>query len=924
MNLRKPLLLFALIGAGSSMEAQTKANLYFIENKGQIQDQHQNIRTDIGYRLSTSPDLNIFIGSNKIHYQWNECTNPSTPQPFGTVTNSYRMDVELLHANPKSKVRTEEKLTYYEQYYTTTAPGVKAHTFQKITYENVYPNIDWTLYVNNSGQLEYDFKVHPGGKVSDIQLRYMGTESLKINEQGGITATTPKGTVTEQAPVSFLENGTPVPSKFVLKENVLSFTVAAHEGTLIIDPVLEWSTYYGGSGSDLGRFIACDQKGFVYMTGSAASASNIATTGAHQVTYGNGGDAFLVKFDSSGARIWATYYGGTRDEQGWSVAVDEFNSVYIAGQTTSDNNIAIRGHQNTFGGGAADAYLAKFTEDGVLSWATYYGGTGNDEGWGVASNKKGFIYLTGRTASISNIAKTGAHQLTNNGGTDAFLVKFDTAGNRQWATYLGGEGNEYTWAIACDDFDNVYVSGETGSKDGMATAGAHQTIMTPSNGSEAFITRFNGSGKRIWGTYYGGNQSGQVFGTGIACDPFGNLVATGYTVSTVDIATPGSHQPASGGNYESYLVKFDSLGKRLWGTYYGGIGLENGYGVDCDHKGNIYITGYTTSKENIATSEAFQSAPSSNASNDFYVAKFNPEGQIQWGSYYGAGGYDAGFSIAHDQYRNVYVGGFVNANGLGTTNAFQQTLGGGFDGLLMRISECTIGELQQIIGPDSVCPTTTQTYSIPAVPGALGYFWKLPDGWVGSSTSDSITVTATMQGGVIQVWAYNDCDTAAMVSVEVFISVMEQPVITVNEFELGTQIPYASYQWLLNDAAIPGATSGTLTVKENGNYKIIVTNESGCTDTSDVYLVSNYSSIHPLPGWQHSLVIYPNPAKDKINIESALPVHVVLTTIEGKIIQRTASGRQLHLNDLSDGLYFLNIYDVSQRLIQVEKVVVRH
>ncbi len=921
--MRISLLLTSLVAAavtGTSVNATP--SLYFIENRGQVTDQYYNTRPDVNYRLSAGSDLQIFLGEKTIHYQWNKQSILNPDVGSATPVNSYRMDVQLLGANPKAHLQKEQPIPYYELYYTSNLKGVRANAFRSVTYKDIYPNIDWVLYINPDGKLEYDFKVKPGGKVSDIRIQFTGATSLQVNKDGSLTAVTPMGSITEKAPVSFQEDGRPVASRFVLEDNILRFATDAYEGTLTIDPVLEWSTYFGGTGSDIGRSAACDTKGGVYMTGSASSASNIATTGAHQVTYGASGDAFLVKFDSSGSRIWATYYGGSGDDQGWSVACDEADNVYTVGQTASASGIASQGvHQGTNGGGAYDAYIAKFNGNGQLHWATYYGGSGSDEGWGVTCNKKGYIYITGRTGSSTGIATDAT---TYKAKMDAFLVKMDTAGRRQWGTYLGGEGDELTWAISCDTFDHIYISGETGSATGMATPGAHQTQMTANNGSEAFLAGYTGSGTLRWCTYYGGNQSGQVFGTGIACDHSGDVVATGYTVSTVDIATPGAHQTIKGSGYDSYLVKFDSLGKRIWGTYYGGNGIENGYGVATDRKGNIYIAGYTTSKENIATDGAFQTTPSTNASNDFYVAKFSEAGTLLWGTYYGQNGYDAAFSVAHDQVQNIYVSGFANGNGLGTTNAFQPNLGGSFDGLLMRISECVVGSIGQIEGPDSVCVQTTgHVYKVPPVYGASGYSWKLPDGWTGSGTSDSIIVTVGAEGGTIEVFAYSECDTTPATSLTITISALERPVISVEEFDLSTHMAYATYQWLLNGQPIQGAEDRTYHVEENGDYRVIVTNEEGCVDTSDVYHISNVGSgVEDIQYLGRVLKIYPNPAGDIIYIQGAADIRTKIISLEGKLIRDVGKARQVSLEGLAEGLYFVSLYTDSGRLIRTEKLVI--
>ncbi len=166
-----------------------------------------------------------------------------------------------------------------------------------------------------------------------------------------------------------------------------------------------------------------DGSGNVYLAGWTTSISSISENG-HQNTFGGGyHDAFLVKFNSSGIRQWATYYGGIGEDVGQSCVVDASENIYLAGYTTSVNSIAEGGHQNTFGG-FFDAFLVKFNSAGIRQWATYYGGIDDDFGFSCVVDASENIYLAGYTTSVTSIAE-GGHQNTYGDGGDAFLAKFD-------------------------------------------------------------------------------------------------------------------------------------------------------------------------------------------------------------------------------------------------------------------------------------------------------------------------------------------------------------------------------------------------------------------------------------------------------------------------------------------------------------------
>ena len=176
-------------------------------------------------------------------------------------------------------------------------------------------------------------------------------------------------------------------------------------------------------------------------------------------------------------------------------------------------------------------------------------------GLSCATDASGNVYLAGRTWSTTGIATTGAHQTTSGGSDDAFLVKFNSSGVRQWGTYYGGTRAEVGHSCATDASGNVYLAGITASTTGIATTGAHQT--TSGGGSDdTFLVKFNSSGVRQWGTYYGG--SGTEHGHSCATDASGNVFLAGYTQSTTGIATLGAHQTTFGGSNDAFLVKFDA------------------------------------------------------------------------------------------------------------------------------------------------------------------------------------------------------------------------------------------------------------------------------------------------------------------------------------------------------------------------------
>jgi hypothetical protein len=364
--------------------------------------------------------------------------------------------------------------------------------------------------------------------------------------------------------------------------------------------VRQWATYYGGSSVDYDGGIATDGSENVYLSGITRSSNRIASNG-HQNTYGGGNDAFLVKFNSAGVRQWATYYGGSDGDNGGNCSTDGNGNVYLAGFTNSTSDIASAGHQNIYGGGLGDAFLVKFNSDGVRQWATYYGGDSLDWGVSCSTDANGNIYLAGSAASTSNIILGGHQNIYGGGLYDVFLVKFNSTGVRQWATYYGGSGEDNGYNCATDMSGNIYLAGRTFSSNNIASGGHRNTQGDSANaflvkfnnaGVRQWATYYGGIN-------YGGSDKNYSGGF-CAIDGSGNVYLAGSTLSTSNIAS-GGYQNTFGGMIDVFLVKFNNAGVRQWATYYGGSGAEITTGCATDGSGNVYLAGSTSSFSNIAS-----------------------------------------------------------------------------------------------------------------------------------------------------------------------------------------------------------------------------------------------------------------------------------------------------------------------------------
>ncbi len=685
---------------------QINSQFGFIENKGQVIDQNNKPNPACLF-LYNGGSLHVQLKQNSFSYEVWQKAGSERRAGTGTErraesemqdTNSFgihRIDVSFLNANKNPIIIASDISSDYINYYTTGTPeaGVThVRHFKKVLYQNIYPNIDVEFVLNDqeqNGAFKYNFIIHPGGNPKDILIKFDGATNASLNAEGNILIETAYGNIEESVPESYQMDNNNLKQKVAASYYTFQsspFTFGINPGNydaskmLIIDP---WATYYGDSLTEYGNGIVIDGNGNIVITGYTTSASGIASSGAHQTSYGGSTDVFIVKFNASGTRIWATYYGGNGGDQGLGIAVDGSGNIVITGYTSSTSSIATSGAYQTSSGGGIDIFIAKFNASGVLGWGTYYGGSGNDQGWGIAVDGSGNIVITGFTSSTSGIATSGAYQANYGGGTyDALVGKFNALGSRLWATYYGGSGNDEGRGIAADGSGNIVFTGNTNSTSGIATSGAYQTNIGVSN--DAFMAKFNAVGTRQWATYYGG--SGYDYGFGIATDGIGNIVISGTTGSTSGIATSVAYQTSNGGGMDAFIAKFNALGARQWATYFGGSDYEADFGIAVDGSGNIMITGITSSISGIATTNAYQT--SYGGSQDAYIAKFNASGVLGWATYFGGSGEDKGRGIDADSTGNIVItGNTESTSGIATSGAYKSIyIGGYYDAFIAKFT----------------------------------------------------------------------------------------------------------------------------------------------------------------------------------------------------------------------------------------------
>ncbi|PYY08316.1 MAG: hypothetical protein DMG69_15010 [Acidobacteria bacterium] len=667
------------------VENYGKLPLSFEANVGQTSRQVKFLSRGQGYTLFLTRRAEAVLVLGKT------APKSTSAQPADTLSAFVKPELEasppavlrmkLMGAKPTPQVEGLDEFPGKANYFVGNDPKkwrTNVRTYAKVRYREVYPGVD-LVYYGKQRQLEHDFVIVPGADPGSITMAVEGAERLSVDVQGDLVLALKGGEVRFQKPVVYQEvEGVrrEIPSSYMLKgARQVGFQVAAYDASqpLIIDPVLSYSTYLGGSGGNVGYGIAVDATGNTYVTGFTTG-SFPTTAGAYQTTFGGGTDAFVTVLNALGsALLYSTYLGGSGFDVGNGIAVDATGNAYVTGYTTGSFPTTAGAYQTTFGGGT-DAFVTVLNALGSAPlYSTYLGGSGYDDGYGIAVDTTGNAYVTGSTTG-SFPTTVGAYQTTyGGGGTGAFVTKLNALASPLYSTYLGGSGGNAGYGIAVDATGNAYVTGfTTGSF--PTTAGAYQTTF--GGGTDAFVTVLNALGSApLYSTYLGG--SGYDVGYGLAVDATGNAYVTGYTGGSFP-TTAGAYQTTFGGGAtDAFVTKLNPLGSLLYSTYLGGGGDNVGYGIAVDATGNAYLTGYTNGSFP-TTAGAYQTTYGGGGT-DAFVTVLNALGSaLLYSTYLGGSGYDVGKGIAVGATGNAYVTGYTTGSFPTTARAYQTTYGGGY------------------------------------------------------------------------------------------------------------------------------------------------------------------------------------------------------------------------------------------------------
>ncbi|MGO9124545.1 MAG: beta strand repeat-containing protein [Terriglobales bacterium] len=740
-------------GAMGAVSAYHRLPLIFEPNQGQSDREVKFLARGGGYGVFLTADKAVLTLRHSA-----AGTRHSVPQ-------SSVLGMTLEGASGNSAVSGTDELPGKSNYFIGNDPA-QWHTdipqFARVRYRGVYPGID-LVYYGKQGQLEYDFEAAPGSDPAKVAIRFQGAGNLSIDAAGDLVLAVGDGHVTLKAPrvyQRFGEEERKVDGRFELRgKDRVGFALGAYDQrrALVIDPVLTYSTYLGGSSDEACTVIlgvatgvagcpavAVDTSLNAYIAGSTMSINFPPAGLPFQSGLEGTANVFIAKFNSTAnTLLFSTYLGGNTVDTTAGLAVDAGGNVTVAGNTTSSNfpthgtNAAF---QTTPLSTHNHVFVSKLDSLGhTLIYSTYLSGNGVDTATGLALDLSANAYVTGTTTSTESLtgfpSTLGAYQTVSNAPSQFFLTKVNPSlsgvNSVPYSTYFGGStpsiGETMGGGVAVDANANVYITGGT-TFTNLPVLNAYQGTLA--GGLDVFVAEINPAAvtgtQLLYCTYLGG--TGDDIGYGIAVDSALSAYVTGSTTSTdFPVAGTGVFQPTLGGGTDAFLAKLGAPTTSVgvvtgtvpldYFTYLGGSGDDVGLGIVVDNSGQALgssqgarITGWTASADFPVRNNPVQ--PGFGGDYDAFVARIDttattPTAAGHYATFLGGNNADFGTGIAVDFQGASYVAGETKSANFLTqapplTASFQPSLNGGSDAFLSKLGPVLDLQVSVVASPTTV------------------------------------------------------------------------------------------------------------------------------------------------------------------------------------------------------------------------------
>ncbi|MGV4412945.1 DUF7948 domain-containing protein [Chryseobacterium sp. T1] len=855
--MKKLYLLFLLNLFLTAFSQTQKNNYFFYENKGQIIDQKSRPNTDVKY-LFISNGLNVQIKKTGFSYdvhevdktilktkkeisKKNESYHPKKRQQekFEYRSRYHRVDIDLVNASKNVEIIAEGQSVDYENYYNLQykPEGVeKVHRYQRIVYKNIYDHVDLVFFKpeDSTKTVEYNFLVHPGGKISDIKMKFNGAKTKLKN--GKLSMALRFGEMQENIPNSWIEHQYSKQNIVVnfkdLGNQTFGFdsSINTSDKTIVIDPVPTriWGSYFGGNREDEG-YVKTDNNDDVYVFGTTLSDINIATSGSYQPTWNSSGfaDAFLSKITKDGSqKLWGTYYGLKFYDSFLQITFDDKNNVYATGEISIPS---VTNPNNPYSA-SEDISLVKFSTTGTMIFNKTFGGNRTDLPWDVAY-LNGKVYVIGETLSRTNLATPGTYQPTNIGNyKKSFIGKFDAAnGNTDWVTFFGGPSGATT-------LKQIFNTGSNYIEIMGATTANDTPLLNPINISNNGLNVnglhiiFDESGSLKYSTLIGDDKSSNYYDYINYARRIGNHI---YFIGKAENAL---------GKKNGLLYKIDTSINSIISRKEFYLYDDFHYIPYIDDKGGIFVSGSTINYgpwvNMVATPDAFLTMPPISTYINVFVIKYDLDLNKIWGTFYFGNQLN---EVIKDNSDHIYFYGIEhgNSSNISTPGVFQENrLNTSSNIYIAKFKDCTSSASISSNSPICIGSDIELKAS-----GGTSYAWTGPNGFTSTLQNPIINNANTIQSGTYScaITGTGGCDSTY--TVNVFVGDIEKPVpdlpslpkITANCKTIISTKPTATDKC---KGLVIGITSDPLSYSIPGTYNITWTYDDGAgniaTQTQEV------------------------------------------------------------------------------------------
>ncbi len=650
-------------------------------------------------------------------------------------------------------------------------------------------------------------------------------------------------------------------------------------------PTIQWQKCYGGSSTDKPGYaqnMVINADG-TYTVAGYTNSTNGLVTGNHGVY-----DYWVTKFDNAGTLLWQKSLGGFGTEKGYSLIHSNGSGYLVAGEASSNNNGNVGANH-----GGSDFWLAQLDSSGLLEWQKCYGGNGSDVAYSVRQTIDGGYVAVGTTLSNNNGDVGSTH-----GSYDIWVIKTDASGNLLWQSCLGGSSYDIAYDVLPTNDHGLLVAGYTSSTNG--------DITLNHGGEDCWLVKLDSLGNKMWQKTFGGNDDERIWSIQPTMD--GNYIFAAQTASNSNGDVGANH-----GDYDYWLVKIDGSGNILWENCFGGSLAERASSVIECSDGGFLISGHADSNNSGDVS-------ASNGETDYWIVKCDALGTLQWQKCMGGSFDDYGL-----QALPISSGGYIVSGNSQSQNTGDVGVGyGGYDFWLVQLNPaCTLPSISiSAGGTTNLCSGEKVKLTAST---QVNYQWKKNGINIAGATKKSYTAK---DPGTYVCTTNNECGTATSNGISVIVNTLPLAKITPGGIKniCANQLPFIlsassstsqTYQWLLNDNSISGATGITYDAPSAGSYKVVVTSTmTGCSKTSKATVINVTCRQNNTP--VEEFAIYPNPNYGsfiyQINTAEDLTMSITVANPLGKEVYHSSVNLNAGTNKIpisienaTGGIYYLTL-----------------